>query len=221
MSAAPASLFGVVGILYGVLVPLAILGVIAIVFIPSIHIPGAKPWAVGKAIYCSFMQALGLLLMTIGGLPAVYGVLARQPYESVIYIALLLVFSAGGLTFLWHDHLLRSVDENSRSVPSAIFFLMFKVLGYGSVLFAALSLVLTMLLGFEEEEWWVMPTIMLLYGLLLSWCTRFEAHAPQSFRSAPMVTPQSRPSAFPRPAMQRMVEKAKMASRPAPGKKRR
>ena len=131
MFEAPSVFFSMVGIVYGLILPLVILHLIAVLFIPvMVSGTGAKVVGSGRAIYCYLLQALGVLLMTLGGLPAVYGVLAREPYDSSTYLALLIVFSAGGLTFLWHDHLVRTVDSASRSVPHAIYFFTFKVIGY-------------------------------------------------------------------------------------------
>ncbi|MBI3331769.1 hypothetical protein HYZ99_02305 [Candidatus Peregrinibacteria bacterium] len=178
---APSSLFGVVGVFYGLLLPLVILHIITLLFIPSVVLGGGgKVMSVGKAIYCYLLQAVGILLMTLGGLPAIYGVLARQPYESTTYLALLIVFASGGLTFLWHDHMARGIEGGARAVPHAIYLFTFKVMGYIMTLLSAMSLLLTLLLGTQAPtvDWWVMPTILLLYGLLLSWCTRSEDKGP-------------------------------------------
>lgn len=190
MFEAPSALFSMVGVVYGLVVPLVILHLVAMLFIPvMVSGTGAKVMSSGRAIYCYLLQALGILLMTIGGLPAVYGVLAREPYDSSTYLALLIVFSAGGLTFLWHDHLAHTVDSASRSVPHAIYFFTFKVIGYLLTLLSAVSLLLTMLLGTQDPRgnWWVMPVLLLFYGLLLSWCTRQETETmSKPFQSSPM-----------------------------------
>src|SRR3989344_1694294 len=188
------------GIVYGLVLPLLVLHVIAMLFIPGLAASGVKVMELGKAIYCFLLQALGILLMTLGGVPAMYGVLAREPYESTTYLALLIVFSAGGLTFLWHDHLARTVDAPSRAVPHAIYFFTFKVLGYLLTLLAAVSLLLTMLLGTADMtgKWWIMPVILLGYGLLLSWCTRSDADIAKGFSSTPSVkSPSFPPKNFP------------------------
>lgn len=185
---APSSLFGVVGVFYGLLLPVALLLIITLMFIPSVVLGGGgKVMQVGKAIYCYLLQAVGIMLMTLGGLPAIYGVLARQPYESSTYLALLIVFATGGLTFLWHDHLARTVDGASRAVPHAIYLYTFKVLGYIMMVLSAVSIVLTLLLGSDipAADWWVMPLMLLLYGILLSWCTRFDQKGLKTFQSMP------------------------------------
>lgn len=196
MFEAPSALFSVVGIVYGLVLPLVVLHVIAMLFIPGLAGSGVKVMGLGKAIYCFLLQALGILLMTLGGLPALYGVLAREPYESTTYLALLIVFTAGGLTFLWHDNLARTIDAPSRAVPHAIYFFTFKVLGYLLTLLSAVSLLLTMLLGTADTtgRWWIMPVLLLAYGLLLSWCTRHDGDIAKGFSSTPSV---KSPSTFP------------------------
>ncbi len=183
----PTSLFGMVGTVYGLILPLLLLNLIALLFIPSLMRGGVQAMSVGKAIYCYLLQIIGVLLMTIGGIPAIYGVLASQAYESNTYLALLIVFACGGFTFLWHDHMIRQTDAPSRAVPHAIYVTLFKLLGYLLTLVSALSLLLTMLLGLGTllPNWWIMPTITLFYGLLLTWCTRSEGNG-SPFQSSPM-----------------------------------
>jgi hypothetical protein len=116
----------------------------------------------------------------LGGVPALYSVLAGQDYTSTTYLALLIVFGTGGFTFLWHDNLIQKIDEASKAVPQAIYLYTFKFLGYLASLLATLTLLLTMLLGATTPitSWWVMPVIVLAYGLLLLWCTRSEMDLP-------------------------------------------
>ncbi len=197
MFSTPIALFSVQGIVYGLLLPLLVLQIIALLLIPALLTRGGSADAAGKAIYAYLMQAIGILLMTVGGLPALHSVLSGQDYPSTTYLALLIVFASGGLTFLWHDHLAHTIDGASRAVPEAIYFYTFKLLGFLAALLAAMSLLLTMLLNPESpENWWVMPVIILTYGLLLSWCTRTEnGSLLQKFQSSPLAMPPS----FPRP----------------------
>lgn len=185
----PSSLLGMVGAVYGLVLPLLLLNLIALLFIPSLMRGGVQAMSVGKAIYCYLLQIVGVLLMTLGGIPAIYGVLARETYTSNTYLALLIVFACGGFTFLWHDHTVRMTDAPSRAVPHAIYVTLFKLLGYLLTLVSALSLLLTMLLGYDTvlPNWWIMPSITLFYGLLLTWCTRSE-NGTSAFQSSPMHT---------------------------------
>ena len=169
---------------YGLTLPIGILLLITVLFVPSLaHSAGVKPMALGKAVYSYLLQATGILLMTLGGLPALYSVVARTQYEASAYLGLLVLFACGGFTFLWHDHAARDLEPAARAVPHAIYLFTFKMMGYVLTLLSILSLVLTILLGMPSEpNWWIMPTLLLLDGLLLSWCTR-DQKAPSPFKA--------------------------------------
>lgn len=179
MFLSPAIAFGFAGLVYGLVLAVGSGLLLSIILIASLRQTTAKPRDVVKAAYCYLLQAVGIFLLTAGALPAVYGVLARVEYDSRIYIALLLLFTAGGLTFLWHDTLVRDIDESSRAVPAAIFWFTVKFVGFVSALVSILSLLTSMLLTPTPltDTWWVMPVLFLLYGLVLSWATREEQHA--------------------------------------------
>ncbi|OGJ56803.1 hypothetical protein A2635_04410 [Candidatus Peribacteria bacterium RIFCSPHIGHO2_01_FULL_51_9] len=186
------SMFDLVGLFYGVLVPLVIIQLVILFLIPSLIKGNAKTEEIGKAIYCFLSEGLGLILMTVGGLPTLYSVLAQSPLHDTQYVALLLVFATGGLTYLWHDHVLKSVSATARCVPHTIYFFAIKFLSHAMVLFAALSLLLkaTLVESDFEPHWWVMHTIVLLYGLILWWCTRTNLETTSSsFRSTPLKVP--------------------------------
>lgn len=178
-----------VGAFYAFVLPLLVLLILSIVFIPSMMQSGAKAKNVGEAIYCYVMQATGILLMTIGGLPTIYSVLTGRGFTSVAYVGLLLVFAVGGVIFLWHDNHALSLDKASKAVPAALYFYLFKILGHLITIVSGLSLVITLVLGGSAEtEWWMVPVLMFFYGLLLSWCTTSDAKNQTSmFHSMPML----------------------------------
>jgi hypothetical protein len=187
---------GMAGIWYAAFLPGLLLPIFALLFIPSMLTPGARPAGIAKAIYCYVLLTFGIVLMTVSGLPAMYAVLekllfAQDRFTTEIYVALLLIFAAGGLTFLWHETIAATVDEPSRRVCAALFWFLFKMLGYLLMVIAGLSFFLTMLLVREPftGAWWIMPLLLFLYGLLLSWVTRAPAMSPGQFRSTPMTSP--------------------------------
>ncbi len=179
------------GVLVSALATMAVLQFFALLFIPSMMTPGARPRAVGRAIYCYMLQLVGIILMTLGGLPAFYSVLEKFvfPENSLTtetYIALLLIFTAGGLLFLWHEHIVQFVDEPSRRVSEAIYWYTLKIVGVGLALFSALSFFLTMLMAPQSiPTWWISPFLLFLYGALLVWCTRTPGGSAKSFHSQP------------------------------------
>lgn len=183
------AIFSIRGLFYGLILPILIVELLALVLIPSLLRTGAKPKATMEALYCYLMLGVGVLLMTIGALPTVYSVLAGITYTSETYIALLLVFASGGAVFLWHDNHVRTIDSASQAVPAALYFYLFKIIGRLLTLLAAISLSLNIILGETTlPGWWITPLVILLYGLLLSWCTREEERRPSIFRSTPVAT---------------------------------
>lgn len=177
---------GLSGIVYAIVAPLLIVQIFALLFIPSLLTAGARPFSVGKAVYCYLLQAIGILLMTLGGLPALYAVIERlatgtERFTAEIYLALLILFAAGGLTFLWHESMGDRIDATSRRVVQTVFWFGFKLAGYVLMLVSALSFFLTMLLMRElfAQTGWIMPTLLFLYGSLLAYCTRMPPRIPQ------------------------------------------
>src|SRR5262249_12264220 len=115
-------------IIYGFAFLLMLVQVFAMLFVPSILHKG-KPMEVGKAIYCYILQIIGIFLMSVSGLAALHGALGGQLRSSVEYLALLIVFAAGGVLFLWHEMMISSIDAASRAVPAAIYWFMVRLLG--------------------------------------------------------------------------------------------
>lgn len=159
-------------VLYGVIVPLLLVVLLAVVFIPSALTAPGKARSIGEAIHCYFMQGFGVLLMTVGSLPTVYSVLAGISYSSGTYFGLLLVFAGGGAVFLWQDLRAASLDAQARAVPAAIFLAAFRIIGQVTLSLAILSFLLSITVGSTDMGWWVMPVLMGIYGGLIAWCTR-------------------------------------------------
>ena len=161
---------------YGVLVPLVLVQLLALLFIPSLLAAPAKARAIGEALHSYCLQAFGVMLMTVGSLPTVYSVLAGVSYTGGTYFGLLLIFAAGGGLFLWQDQHATTLDSAARAVPAAIFLLTFRMLGQVTLVLALLSFLLSITMGSTEAMgWWVMPVLMGCYGGLVAWCTRGPA----------------------------------------------
>ncbi|MCA9370814.1 MAG: hypothetical protein KC680_02530 [Candidatus Peregrinibacteria bacterium] len=166
------TIFGFIGSFYGLVLPLATLFFLTVLFLASMSVPGAKPKSVGEAIYTYLMHAVSVLLMTIGALPTIFSVFAGVPYTGRTYIALLLVFACGGLLFLMQDQEVRKLDSASKAVVEAVYMTTLKVIGNLMAILSAISIFLSIVLASFQDGWWVTPFVLLLYGLLLSWCTR-------------------------------------------------
>jgi hypothetical protein len=193
---------GIVGAIWSIALPLMILQIFALLFLPSLMVPGAKPSLVAMSVYCYLLQLIGLIMMTAGGLPALEGVLEKivvghDRFSTEMYLAMLILFAAGGLTFLWHEHMALTIDHASRRVCAVIFSGSLRLIGYLLCVFSAVSFLLMMLLmpGSMHAISGLLPTLLFLYGLLLLWCTRpsatplltqtFFSKKPSSEKKAP------------------------------------
>jgi len=170
-----ATVFGTVGVVYGLLVPLVLITIFAFFLTASQLSTGAKPRAVAKAMYCYLLMGIGLLLMTIAALPTVASVLAGESYSNATYLGLLILFAGGGIVFLQQDKVARRIDSASRLIPSLIYLYTVKLIGTVAILLSGLSIILTLVLGTAEAGWWIMPITIFLYGFILAWST----HTPQ------------------------------------------
>jgi len=181
------TIFAFIGSFYGLVVPLLTLTFLTLLFFAGMSAQGAKAKAVGEAIICYLMHAVSVMLMTVGALPTVFSVFAGIAYTGRTYVALLLVFAAGGLLFLIQDQAARGIDAASKSVIEAIYTNTVKLIGNLITLLSALSLLLSIVLASFDPGWWVAPFVYLLYGMLLSWCTRDENDLA-FFKSMQMAT---------------------------------
>lgn len=183
-----------------VLVPLGVVLLLGILFIPSMLTAGAKARSVAKALYCYLMQGVGIILMSIGVLPTLYSVFGGVGFSGNSYLSLLVVFGAGGAFYLWHEQMAHTLDLPSRAVPAAIYSTSLLIIGKMLALVSVLSLALSFLLREGGAEgWWVHAVTMLLYGLALEWLS--HASTPDNgFQSMPVNAPAAKGPTFLRPA---------------------
>ncbi|MDD5623568.1 MAG: hypothetical protein PHI23_02575, partial [Candidatus Peribacteraceae bacterium] len=80
----------------------------------------------------------------------------------------------------------QEMESASRAVPQAVFVAIVKTIGHLITVLTALSLVVAFALGNTTAGWWVMPVILLLYGLLLLWCTKSDV-GEGSFQSVSVL----------------------------------
>ena len=202
------TIFGFIGSFYGLVLPLGMIFFLAVLFMASMHVPGAKPKGVGDAIYTYALHAMSVLLMTIGALPTVFSVFAGVGYTGRTYIALLLVFACGGLLFLMQDQEVRTLDNASASLIEAVYMTTLRIMGNVIALLSAISLFLSLVLGSFQQGWWVTPFVLLMYGFLLAWCTR-GAHDWELLKAL-QTSPAPARSASPRPKANKTMKKRKV-----------
>ncbi len=191
MSVTPLSaLFNSVGLFYVLFLPIMAIQLFALLAIPVMLRPGMRTLDVGRALFSYASQTVGILLMSLGGLPTLYSVLANEPLNTGTYTALLLIFAVGGLTYLWHDSALRHIDAAAKAVPRMIFACAWKFLGLLVVLFTFLSLALRLSTGgpIPDQSWWIMHLALIFYGILLTYANIAPApSSPVGFRSQAMA----------------------------------
>ncbi len=188
-----------------VVLPLGTLLLFTLIFIAALLRPGTQPAAIGKAIYNHVLQALGVGLMSISGIPACYAVIeqlvmGQERFTTEIYVALLVLFATGGLLFLWHEESSEAVSP-SQAVVSAIFLSMYRLIGMCLVVIFGLSMVLTVLFDGNRAvpSWWIMPGLLFLFGVLLSWCVPWPRQTTATeVKPVSPEKPKDRPSRSPR-----------------------
>lgn len=188
------TVFGASGLFYALVVPVLVVQMVALAFIPSLLSPGARVREVGRAIYCYALMSVGILLMTVSGVPALYGILTNAELGSSIYLALILIFSIGGLTYLVYEHTSHALDEASSMVPHALYFYTLKFIGALMVILSTLSLSFTMLFSSASSirpDFWVTPLIFMMYGIIVSACTTWPRQAHRTFHKNSMSKPPS------------------------------
>lgn len=184
------ALFQNVGVPYGMLLPVAVVALLALVALAGI-MRGGNPWEIAYATYCYFAEAVGVILITTGSLPVLLAVLTGQLLDSETYVGLLFVFAVGGILFLWHDAKLRGVEASAKAVPGALFFFTWKLIGLLLASFALLSLILSIVIETIQVQSLVMHVTVLAYGLVLSWFTQMNRTVRPSVTTRTLAAPQA------------------------------
>lgn len=195
-------------VFYGLFLPAAGMLLISFLILPAMLRSGGKAEDIGKAAYCYLAQSVGILLMALGGMPALYAVLASQPLAGMMYTGLLLLFALGGIVYLSHDTAVRSIDPAARAVSGTVFFYTWKLMGLAAVLFAVSGLLLRLAAGgATDARWWVFYAVLLVFGGVITWFTQMPRAVGPVFRSAPIAPVPAAKAA--QPAAKRKTSKKK------------
>lgn len=139
------------------------------------HLSGSTdPTHSAEAVFGYTAQAFGIVLMSIGGIPALYGVLAERSLPVVAYLGLLLVFAIGGLLFMWQDTALRSLPKASTIIPASLSHVLWRFVGLLVMTVSLLSFLLQLLVDTPtlERSFWALHLTGMFYGMLLLLATR-------------------------------------------------
>ncbi len=177
------AIFSAAGAFYLFLLPLMILQLTTLLMLPALLRGNGKAADVGESTYSYLAQSIGLLLMSAGGLPSAYALLASQPLYPGMYTGMLLIFAIGGIVYLYHDAHVRHLESSSKATVSAIFFFSWKFLGLVAMLAGGLSAVLRMMLsgGMVDPRWWVLHLVLFIYGVLVMWFTSHPVRTGGAF----------------------------------------
>ncbi len=189
MSLSIPSIGGLMGLVDGLAIAIGATGLLALLLLPSLMIAGAKPTETTKALYRYMLQGIGAILMTLSGLPALYGVITNRALPHNGYLALLVIFIFGGLIYLWNESHVEKVDDTSRLVPSLVFRYAFKFIAFFSMIAAVASVLSTVLFSSwpYPDFWWSSPVVFFGYGFFLSWCTHLpKRKSPKPFQAVHM-----------------------------------
>ncbi len=158
-----------------VYVPLGVFLTFALLMTASLHASGAKPEGAAKAISCTILKTLGLLLVSLSSVQIGYGFLTMSLVMSQTLLALVILLVIGIGIMIHESRSMASVDKASASVPNLIFGYSCKVIGCLIAIVSGLSLSMTFLLtrSFEGAE---MPATLLFLGMLLSLVSGIHAN---------------------------------------------
>lgn len=172
------SLFSPFGLMLLIGLPILVVHMFALIMLPGMIRPGTNAESVGHAAFRFMVKSLGIIFLSVSGIPTLYSVLVGAPLSGMTYTALLLIFALGGILFLTQDHVLSGIDPASRTIPATIFFFTWKFIGLLLVLFGALTLILRLLLTQDtlSTGWWAMHIVLMAHGGLLSAFTWMPHH---------------------------------------------
>lgn len=150
-----------------VYVPMGVFLTFALLMTAGLHVTGAKPEGVAKAIGCTILKTLGLLLVGLSSVQIGYGLLAMSLPAGQTLLALLILLVVGVGIMIYESRTAASIDKASVAVVDMVFCYSCRVIGSLLAAVSGLSLAMTFLLtgSLEGAE---MPTVLILLGILLS-----------------------------------------------------
>lgn len=158
-----------------VYVPLGVFLTFALLMTAGLHVSGAKPEGVAKAIGCMVVKALGLILVSLSLVQLTYGLISMTLEMSPSFFALILLFVIGAGLMLHESRMAAHIEKASASVPNLVFSHSCRVIGCLIATLAGLSLLLSFVLT-GDFSGSAMPVTLLMLGLLLSLSSSVHAN---------------------------------------------
>lgn len=151
-------------------IPLGVFLTFALLVNAGLHVTGAKPEGVAKAVGCMIIKTLGLVLLGLSVVQIAYGLITTTLPATQTLLALVLLFVTGLGLIIHESRIAAAIDKASSSVANLVFVHSCRVIGSLVAVIAGLSLMMTfMVTGSLEGTGWA--ATFLLMGSLLSLTT--------------------------------------------------
>ena len=145
---------------------------VGLLFTPAmIHNREADPKEVGKAIYVYLMLTVGVIMIVSGVLPLLVSFFSLSRLQPVVYgIIGMLIIGGSLIVFLLSSRMCSQFDARAATVPRAIYFCMFYLIGAlfstVGILYFLASAMFRLEIGqvYQPVSWWVLPLSLFFIG---------------------------------------------------------
>jgi len=177
------SLLGFTSLFYATVVPLLVLFLVGVLFIPCLlGAKGANPREIGSAITGTVLVTVGVVLVLSGLLTLAFSLISPLPVPTQAKLSLLLVALSGAAVLLGSTMVLRKVDAAAKAVPQAIVVTSFSLAGLLLTILGVLLLLLSVIASSGQDagvltppSWWAAPILLTITGVLLALGSRCSA----------------------------------------------
>ncbi len=139
----------------------AIVAIFAILFIGSLLVSEAKPEAVGKAITCYILKAVGVILLVIGGMQLLYSLFTLNVPETKTLLALALLIVIGIGILVHESRVIEKLNDASVIVSRMVFGYSCVILGTLAALFSLLTFLISFIVTQELGQWESTATVVI------------------------------------------------------------
>jgi hypothetical protein len=166
------SLLGFTSLFYATFLPLLLLLVVGVLFVPCLlHARNAPAMEIGRALIAYLFMSIGAALILSGGIPWAFAFLSFQPTPQDTLVTFLILICSGVLTLLAVRRARKNIKEEAQVLPRAIFVTSFLLAGLLLILLGLLLLLLSGLTPGETSlpwSWWIAPVLLIVVGFILA-----------------------------------------------------